>query len=310
MTKDAKILIIGNNSLTGAALVQRLKEDGFKKILIMRSEPNLMNQRAVQFFFKRNKPDYVFLAGVKSGGIMANCNRPAEFIYANLQVQNNVIQSALETKVKRLLFVASSCVYPKNCLQPMKEEYLLTGPLEPTSEAFAVAKLAGIKMCQFYNKQYGTNFISVIPATVYGKNDDFNPEASHVLPALMRKIYEAKIKKESTVTIWGTGKPRREFLHVGDMVDACIYLMKNLKAPEVINVGTGSDISICELAELLKEIVGFKGRLKFDTSKPDGVPQKLLDTRRLKSLGWTANVDLKTGLKDTYNWYKANASMR
>lgn len=304
MKKDSRILIVGDRSPVGSALLQRLKQDGYKKIVAIAPTLDWIDQRAVNIFFQKNKVEYIFFIDIKSGGIMANRSYPAEFIYRNLQAQNNVIHSARESGVKKLLFLASSCVYPKHCPQPIKEDYLLSGPLETTSEAFALAKIAGIKMCQFYNRQYKTNFISVIPATIYGPNDNFDLKLSHALPALLRRIHEAKVKKEASVTVWGTGKPRREFLYVDDMVDACIFLMRNFKIPEVINAGAGRDISIYELAQLLQEIIGFKGKLKFDTNKPDGTPHKLLDNSRLKSLGWTANVGLRNGLEKTYSWYK------
>lgn len=304
MKKDARILIVGHSSLVGSALLQRLKMDGFKKVLTMTSlKFDLTDQKATRLFFKKEKPEYVFLIDAKSGGIMANCIYPAEFIYSNLQTQNNVIHSAWEARVKRLLFIASSCIYPKNCPQPMKEKYLLTGSLEPTSEAFAVAKIMGIKMCQYYNRQYKTNFISAIPATPYGPNDNFDLEASHVIPALISKFYAAKRQGKSAVTIWGTGRPRREFLYVEDMVDACIFIMKNFNIPEIINIGTGTDISIRELAELIRKIVNFDGKLKFDANKPDGALRKLLDSGRLKALGFEAETSLQAGIEKTYNWY-------
>lgn len=304
MKKHSRIFIVGHSSLVGSALLKRLARSAFNNIITIPSGFNLTDQKAVFSFFKTRKPEYLFIIDVISGGILANSARPAEFIYNNLQVQNNVIHYAWKTGTKKLIFIGSSCVYPKSCSQPMKEECLLTGALEPTSEAFAIAKIAGIKMCQYYNRQYGTNFISAIPATVYGQKDNFDIESSHVLPALMRRFHEAKIKRKREVVIWGTGKPRREFLYVDDMVDACIFLMVNFKTPEIINVGTGSDISIRDLAELLKEIVDFKGKLKFDTNKPDGVARKLLDIGRLKSLGWEAKVGLRDGLEEVYNWYK------
>lgn len=303
MKKDSKILIVGHKSLAGAALSQRLNKEGFSKVLTFSSAFDPLDGKDVKSFFGKNRPDYVFLMDVKSGGIVANCTYPADLIYSNLQVQNNVIRSAWETGVRRLLFVASSCSYPKECPQPMREEYLLTGPLEPTSEAFAMAKIAGIKMCQYYNRQYKTRFISVIPATVYGRGDNFDPETSHVIPALIRKFHQARRRRAPNVVIWGSGRPRREFLHVADMTDAVIFLMDNPKAPEIINVGAGFDVSIRGLAGLLKGITGFKGRLKFDARKPDGVYRKLLDARKLKSLGWTAKVGLRAGLEDLYSWY-------
>lgn len=303
MKKDSKILIIGHKSPAGAALSQRLNKEGFDKVLTFSSAFDPLDGKNVKSFFGKNKPDYVFLMDVRSGGIAANCAYPADLIYSNLQVQNNVIRSARETGVRRLLFVASSCSYPKECPQPIREEYFLTGPLEPTSEAFAVAKIAGIKMCQYYNRQYKTRFISVIPATVYGRGDDFNSETSHVIPALIRKFHLAMRRRAPDIVIWGSGKPRREFLHAADMADAVIFLMDNPKAPDIINIGAGFDVSICELAGLLKGITGFKGGLKFDARKPDGVDRKLLDGRKLKSLGWTAKTGLRAGLEDLYSWY-------
>lgn len=303
MKKDSKILIIGHKSPAGAALSQRLKKDGFSGVLTFSPAFDPLDGKSVKSFFVKNKPDYVFLMDVRSGGILANYTYPADLIYSNLQVQNNIIHSAWKTGVRRLLFVASSCSYPKECPQPMREEYLLTGPLEPTSEAFAMAKIAGIKMCQYYNRQYKTRFISVIPATLYGRGDDFKPETSHVIPALISKFHRARLRMAPNAVIWGSGRPRREFLHVADMADAVIFLIDNPKAPELINIGAGFDVSIRELAGLLKGITGFKGRLKFDARKPDGVYRKLLDVHKLKSLGWTAKVGLRAGLEDLYSWY-------
>ncbi|OGX29414.1 MAG: GDP-fucose synthetase [Omnitrophica WOR_2 bacterium RIFCSPHIGHO2_01_FULL_49_10] len=302
MKRDSKILIIGRGSLTGMALSRRLKADGFKKVFTMPAR-DLADQAAVGLFFKKNRPDYVFFMDVKSGGIIANSTYPAEFIYDNLQAEINVIHAAYKTKVKKLLFMASSCAYPKKCPQPMKEEYLLNGPLEPTSEAFAIAKIAGMKMCQYYNRQYGTDFVCAIPATAYGPGDNFDPKTSHVIPGLIRKLHAAKISRQSDVAIWGSGKPRREFIHVDDLADAVVFIMQKPKTPPVINIGTGSDISVKELAELLKDIIDFEGRLKFDRTKPDGAARKLLDAAKLKSISWTAKASLKTGLRDLYRWY-------
>ena len=288
--------------MTGMALSRRLKADGFKKVFTMPAR-DLADQAAVGLFFKKNRPDYVFFMDVKSGGIIANSTYPAEFIYDNLQAEINVIHAAYKTKVKKLLFMASSCAYPKKCPQPMKEEYLLNGPLEPTSEAFAIAKIAGMKMCQYYNRQYGTDFVCAIPATAYGPGDNFDPKTSHVIPGLIRKLHAAKISRQSDVAIWGSGKPRREFIHVDDLADAVVFIMQKPKTPPVINIGTGSDISVKELAELLKDIIDFEGRLKFDRTKPDGAARKLLDAAKLKSIGWTAKASLKTGLRDLYRWY-------
>ncbi len=306
MKRDSRILIVGHRSLAGSALLRRLRAEGFNKIFTIPSGLDPTDQRAVILFFKKIRPDHVFLMNITSGGIMANSAYPAEFIYRNLQAQTNIIHSAWKAKTKKLIFIGSSCVYPKECPQPMKEGYILTGALEPTSEAFALAKIAGIKMCQYYNLQYGTNFISVIPATVYGKNDNFDLETSHVIPALIRKFHEAKAKAKRQVTVWGTGKPRREFLHVDDMVDGCLFAMKNSRIPGIINMGTGKDVSIRELAELLRQIVDFKGEVRFDARRPDGAYKKLLDSGRLKSLGWTAKVGLRTGLEDLYLWYTNN----
>ena len=284
MKKNSRILIIGHGGLAGAALLQRLHNDGCANPLTFSPGFDPLKDTSIRSFFNKNRPEYVFLMDVRSGGILANLHYPADLMYANLRVQNDVIHSAWETKVKKLIFVASSCSYPKKCAQPIKEEYLLTGSPEPTSEAFAIAKIAGIKMCQYYNRQYKTDFISVIPATIYGPGDDFDPATSHVLPALIRKFREAIIKRKSSVTVLGSGKPRREFLHVNDMTEASIFLMNKPKTPQIINVGSGADISICELAELLKDITGFKGTLRFDTRYPDGAHRKLLDIHRLTLL--------------------------
>ncbi|MBU0604977.1 MAG: GDP-L-fucose synthase [Candidatus Omnitrophica bacterium] len=297
MNRNSKILIIGHNSLVGGALAARLKADGYKKILKIPTG-DLMRQGAVERFFKDRRPEYVFFVDVRSGGIIANSTHPAEFIYDNLEAQINVIHAAFKAKVKKLLFVASSCSYPKMCRQPMKEEYLLGGLLEPTSEAYSVAKIAGIKMCQAYNKQYGTKFISVIPATPYGRHDDFDAKDSHVIPALIRKFNRAKVKGDPSVSIWGTGRPLREFIHADDLADALIFLMRVRRLPELINIGTGKEISIRDLAVYMKEITGFRGRLKFDISKPDGAYRKSLDTDRLKTLGWKARIGLRDGLRN------------
>jgi GDP-L-fucose synthase len=248
----------------------------------------------------------VFLAAAKVGGILANNSFPAEFIYSNIMVQTNVIHSAYRTGVKKLLFLGSSCIYPKHCPQPMKEEYLLTGPLEPTNEPYALAKIAGIRTCQSYNRQYGTNYISVMPTNLYGPNDNFDLETSHVIPALIRKFHEAKIQSNSSVTIWGTGSPRREFLHVDDLADACIFLMNHYDESDMINIGCGEDISIAELALLIKDVVGYTGNIEYNIDKPDGTPQKLLDVSKLKGLGWQPKLSLREGIKKTYEWYCQN----
>ncbi len=306
MKKGSKILIIGRDSLTGHALSTRLKADGYKTILAMPLE-GLMSQGIVERFFKKNRPDYVFFMDVRSGGIAANLNHPAEFIYDNLQAELNVIHSAYKAGVKKLLFMASSCAYPKNCPQPMKEEYILGGPLEPTSEAFAIAKIAGMKMCQYYNRQYGTDFACTIPATAYGPGDNFNPETSHVIPALIRKLHTAKINNQPKVTVWGSGKARREFIHVDDLADAALFVMRKPGSLSILNIGSGADISIGELAGLLKDIINFKGKIYFDRTRPDGAAKKLLDITRLRSIGWRAKVDLETGLRDLYKGYVKHA---
>lgn len=307
MDKKSLIYVAGHRGLVGSAILRRLQAEGFNNIITKtHSELDLMVQKDVDEFFKDERPEYVFLAAAKVGGILANSTYPAEFIYNNLMIQSNVIHCAYKYKVKKLLFLGSSCIYPRECPQPMKEEYLLTGPLEKTNEPYAIAKIAGIKMCQSYNRQYGTRFISVMPTNLYGPGDNFDLETSHVIPALIRKFHEAKERGEKEVTIWGTGKPRREFLHVDDLADACVYLMNNYESGEIINIGVGKDISIRELAELIRDIVGFKGDLAFDTTKPDGTPRKLLDVSKLREMGWEPGISLKDGIRMIYNWYREN----
>jgi GDP-L-fucose synthase len=304
MNKKSKIFITGHNGMVGSSLLHRLRKEGFTNLLVRTpSQLDLSDQKAVRSFLKRERPEYCFLTPMKEGGIEANIAYPAELIYENLAIQINIINAAYETKVKKLLFFASSCVYPKHCPQPMREEYLLKGPLESTNEPYAVAKIAGIKMCQAYNKQYGTNFISLIPATVYGPYDNFDLKTSHVISALIRKFHEAKVKKKSKVTVWGTGRSHREFIYVDDLVDAYIFLMQHYDSSEIINIGTGIDISISDLAKVIKEIVGFEGEIEFDTNKPDGVLRKLLDISRLSSLGWEPKIELRSGLETTCRWY-------
>lgn len=305
MKKSSKIFIVGDKSIIGTALIQYFKSKGFSNVLSESSYGlDLIDQNLVYSFFKKEKPEYVFLTYVKSGGIIANIEQPAEFIYNNLQIQNNVIHHSYKFGVKKLLFLGSSCVYPLNCLQPMKKEYLLSGTPEKTSEPYALSKIVGIKMCQAYSKQYGLNFIPVIPATIYGPGDDFDLEKGHVISSLIRKFHEAKVNNEDKVIVWGTGKPRREFLYVDDMVDACIFLMYDYGVPEIINVGYGEDIPIKELAQLIKDIVGFRGKIIFDGLKPDGALQKLLDSSKIIDLGWKARVSLEEGIRRTYEWYK------
>lgn len=307
MKKYEKIYIAGHESMIGSAILRYLEQSGFTNLVIrFSSEPDLTNQKIVLDFFMSEKPNYVFLAAAKVGGILANSRYPAEFIYYNLQIQNNVIHSAWRSGVKKLLFLGSSCIYPKECPQPVKEKYLLLGKLEPTSESYAIAKITGIKMCQSYNVQYGTNYISVVPADIYGPNDDFDPETSHVLPALIVKMHKAKLHNEKKVILWGTGSPRREFLYVDDLADACIFLMNNHDGSKIINVGYGEDLSIRELALLIRNVLGFKGEIVFDDSKPDGAPQKFLDSSRLRKMGWTPKISLQKGIRQTYEWYKVH----
>lgn len=304
MQKTDKIFVAGHNGLVGSAIVRTLETAGYNNLLLRkRCELDLENQAAVDDFFQTERPQFVFLAAAKVGGIHANNTQRAEFIKNNLCIQINVIHSAWKANVKRLIFLGSSCIYPRDCPQPMREEYLLTGPLEPTNEPYAVAKIAGIKMCEAYNSQYGTQFISVQPTNLYGQNDNFNLETSHVLPALLRKFHEAKVSQAETVTIWGSGSPKREFLHVDDMAAACVYLMEYPTPPALVNIGSGEEVSILELAQLIQSIVGFKGDLRFDGSKPDGTPRKFLDTALLKSLGWHSKLSLKEGLEKTYQWF-------
>ena len=301
---NSKIYVAGHRGLVGSAIVRKLKKLGFNNILTRTSkELDLCIQIDVDKFFKLEKPDFVFLAAAKVGGIKANNDYPADFIYNNIMIQTNVIHSAHKYGVKKLLFLGSSCIYPKMCPQPIKEEYILTGPLEQTNDAYAIAKIAGIKMCQSYNKQYGENFIACMPTNLYGKNDNFNLKTSHVLPALIRKFYEAKKYNKPYVEIWGTGNPYREFLYVDDLADAVIFLMENYCENEIVNVGTGEDITIKNLALLIKDIVGFEGKLKFDESKPDGTPKKQLNIEKIKNIGWKPKISLKKGIELTLQWY-------
>jgi len=342
MKKSDRIYVAGHKGLVGSAIVRKLQAERYPN-LILRShkELDLMRQEEVETFFKAEKPEYVFLAAAKVGGILANNIYPAEFIYENLLIETNVIHSAYQTGVKKLLFLGSSCIYPRDCPQPMKEEHLLSGKLEPTNEPYAIAKIAGVKMCQAYNRQYGTRFISVMPTNLYGPGDNFDLETSHVLPALIRKFHEAKLEElevggrrleakherenealtlkrsapltsserserssnGSFVTLWGTGAPMREFLHVDDLADACVYLMNHYEDSEIINIGCGKDISISELADLIKDIVGFKGTIRYDRTKPDGTPRKLLDVNKLQALGWKPKISLREGIERTYGWY-------
>ena len=307
MLKNSKIYIAGSNGMVGSAILRNLKENGFENIITKSSkELDLRNQKAVLDFFELEKPEFVFLAAAKVGGIHANSTYPADFIYDNMMIQNNIIHSAHIHKVKKLLFLGSSCIYPKFAEQPLKESCLLTGALEPTNEAYAIAKISGLKMCEFYKKQYGSNFISAMPTNLYGINDNFDLENSHVLPALLRKFIEAKNNNKKEVVVWGSGTPLREFLFVDDLAEACIFLMHNYNDTEFVNIGTGVDVTIKELAETIKEIVGFSGNLVFDASKPDGTPRKLLDVSKINNLGWKYKVDLKNGIEKTLEWVKEN----
>jgi len=304
INRDAKIYVAGHQGLVGGAIWRRLERAGFRN-LIGRTlqELDLREQAGVKRFFTEVRPEYVFLAAARVGGIRANNTYPAEFIYDNLMIQTNVLHQAYEHGVKKLLFLGSSCIYPKFCPQPMQEEHLLSGKLEPTNEPYAVAKIAGITMCQAYQRQYGAPFLAAMPTNLYGPGDNFDPLDSHVIPGLMRRIHEAKTQNAAEVAIWGTGTPRREFLYVDDLADACLFLMEHYDQPEIINVGVGQDLSIAELAHLVAQVVGFQGRLTFDPSYPDGTPRKLLDISRLTHLGWRAQTPLTTGLKETYTWF-------
>lgn len=304
MNKTDKIYVAGHRGLVGSAIVRVLQKNGHTNILQRtHAELDLMNQYDVNQLFAHERPDYVFLAAAKVGGIHANNTFRGEFIYENLMVQANVIEAARRYETKRLLFLGSSCIYPRNCPQPMKEEHLLSGALEQTNEPYAVAKIAGIKLCEAYNSQYGTNFASVMPTNLYGANDNFNLETSHVLPALMRKVHEAKVANKPNVVIWGSGTPKREFLHVDDMASACLFVMNQAGFNDIVNIGSGQEVSIRELAELICEVIGYQGDIIYDREKPDGTPRKLLDTSRLTQLGWKAQINLKDGLRQTYEWF-------
>ena len=307
MDKSSKIYVAGHKGMAGSAIVRRLTSEGYNNFIFrLSSELDLRDQSAVAQFFRETKPDYVFLAAAKVGGIYSNNKYRGEFLYDNLMIQSNTIHSAYVNNVKKLVFLGSSCIYPKLAPQPLKEEYLLSGTLEPTNEPYAIAKIAGLKMCEAYYDQYGCNFISVMPTNLYGPNDNYHPENSHVLPALIRKFHEAKLTNQPTVSVWGTGNALREFLHVDDFADACVFLMKNYNGKEFVNIGHGSDISIKDLAALVKSITGFAGDIIFDTSKPDGTPRKLMDTSRINSMGWTPKIKLEQGLESVYRDYVLN----
>jgi len=307
MNKDSKIYLAGHAGMAGSAIYRKLKDEGYTNIVTRtHKELDLTNQQQTQEFFQKERPEYVILAAAKVGGIKAHLTYPADFAYINTMIESNVIKASYDYGVKKLLFLGSSCIYPKLCPQPIKEEYLLTGPLEPTNEAYAIAKIAGLKICQYFNSQYGTNFISVTLSNLYGPNDNFDLETSSVLPALLRKFHEAKTNKQPYVEVWGTGNQRREFLHVDDLADAVLHLMNNYKENEPMNVGTGEDLTIKELAQLIKEVVGYEGEIRFDTTKPDGIPRRLLDVTRLHNTGWRYKIELKEGLELTYQWFREN----
>jgi GDP-L-fucose synthase len=309
MRPQDRVFVAGHRGLVGSALVRRLHAEGFDQLLLRtREELDLTDPAAVNRFFADERPQYVFLAAAKVGGIVANDTFPADFIRDNLAIQLNVIDAAQRHGVDKLLFLGSSCVYPKHAPQPMKEEHLLTGVLEPTNEPYAIAKIAGIKMCESYRRQYGSNFISVMPTNLYGPHDNFDLETSHVLPALIRRFHEARETGAAHVTLWGTGSPRREFLHVDDLADACVHLMRAYDGAELVNIGWGRDISIRELAELVARVVGYHGELDWDVSRPDGTPRKLLDTQRLAALGWTPRIELEPGIRQTYDWYRSHGA--
>jgi GDP-L-fucose synthase len=302
--RESSIFVAGHKGLAGSAIVRKLVSDGFSNMLNRdRAQVDLRVQSQVDSFFEKSRPEYVFLAAAKVGGIHANSTYPADFIRENLQIQTNIIDAAYRFGAKKLLFLGSSCIYPKLCPQPIKEEYLLTGALEPTNDAYAIAKIAGIRMCSAYRQQFGFNAISLMPTNLYGQGDNFDRVNSHVLPALIRRFHEAKMESTEVVTVWGSGNPKREFLHVDDLADAAVYLMQNYDEDGIVNVGVGDDISIKELAQLITEIVGYKGRLEFDPSKPDGTPQKLLDVSKLNQLGWSSSISLREGLTSTYEWF-------
>jgi len=309
MHKNEKIYVAGHRGMVGSAIVRKLEADGYSNIVIRtHAELDLLDQAAVSAFFQEEKPAYIFLAAAKVGGIHANNTLRAEFIYQNLMMEANIIHAAWQAGVQRLLFLGSSCIYPRDCPQPIKEEYLLTGPLEPTNEPYAIAKIAGIKLCESYNHQYGAQYVSVMPTNLYGPNDNYDLSNSHVLPALIRKAHEAKVRGDKELVVWGSGKPMREFLYVDDMADACVFLMENGITEGLFNVGTGEDVTICELAETVMSVVGFNGEIVFDSSKPDGTPRKLLNVERLRQMGWQAQTSLRDGIAEAYADFLAKAA--
>lgn len=309
MQKSAKIYVAGHRGMVGSAICRLLSERGFSNILTVTSKDlDLREQQAVRDYFNSEQPEYVFLAAARVGGIQANNDYPADFLYQNLMIEANVIEAAKRVDVKKLLFLGSTCIYPKHAPQPLKEEYLLTAPLEKTNEWYAIAKIAGIKLCQAYRQQYGSNYISAMPTNLYGPDDNYDLESSHVLPALIRKFHDASISNAEAVTIWGTGKPMREFLHVDDCAAACILLMDEYNGSDIVNLGVGKDISIAELAGIVKEVVGYNGKIIYDPSRPDGTPRKLVDISKISDIGWHAGIDLEDGIKSTYQWFIDNAA--
>ena len=311
LSKSDKIFVAGHRGMVGSALVRRLEAEGFTNVLKRdRSQLDLTDESAVAKFFADEPPDVVVVAAAKVGGIKANNEYPVEFLLENLRIQNNIIRSAFEAGVRKLLFLGSSCIYPKFAPQPIPETALLTGPLEPTNEAYAIAKIAGIKLCQAYAREYGATFISVMPTNLYGPNDSFDLETSHVLPALLRKAHDAKTRNENKLIVWGTGKPRREFLHVDDLASACLLLLEKYDSPEIVNIGCGEDITVRELAELICDVVGFNGELVWDAAKPDGTPRKLLDITKIRALSWQPTIPLRQGIAQTYEWFLANRAVR
>jgi len=307
MNKQDRIYVAGHRGLVGSAIVRRLQADGYDKLVTRSSqELDLREQQAVRGFFAAEKPDYVILAAARVGGILANDTYPADFIYDNLMMEANVIHASYQNDVKKLLALGSTCIYPKMAPQPLKEEYLLSGPLESTNEWYAVAKIAGIKLCQAFQRQHGCNFIAAMPTNLYGPGDNFDLETSHVLPAMIRKFHEARLNQSPTVTLWGTGKALREFLYVDDLADACLFLLREYSDPEIINIGVGKDLSIAELAGMVRDVVGFEGEIVYDASRPDGTPRKLVDTSKINSLGWQAKTALPKGIENTYRWFLDN----
>lgn len=305
--KSSRVYVAGHAGLVGSAVVRHLKTCGYTNVITAdRADLDLEIQNAVQNFFQEVRPSYVILAAARVGGIMANVTEQSEFLYSNMMIQNNVIKSAVDVGVEKLVFLGSSCIYPKHAPQPLREDFLLTGPLEPTNEGYALAKIAGLKLCEMLNKQKGLNFISIMPTNLYGPGDNFHPTKSHVIPGLLRRFHEAKIKGDEAVTVWGTGTPRREFLYVEDLASGIVHALENYNDHETINIGTGQDTTIAELAQIIKEVAGYSGALRFDASKPDGTPRKVLDVSKIKALGWSPSIDLHSGLKTTYDWCVAN----